>query len=178
MTEMDILQLAETMGFQAALINVEEIPVEEKFRAYCEENLCGQYGANYSCPPDCGSVEHLHNKLLHQKKALVLTTQWDIESYKDVEGIVKGKNAHNTATLELMEKLRYAGYEGFCVGSSCCSLCNPCKRTTGEPCVHPNKRYSCMSAYCVNVAKLAELCGMEFAWDTQKLYCSGMIVFH
>ena len=68
--EEKLLELAREEGFRAALLDPQEIPVDGKFRAFCEENLCGQYGANYACPPDCGTVEELHAKLLAQKKVL------------------------------------------------------------------------------------------------------------
>ena len=31
--------------------------------------------------------------------------------------------------------------------------------------------------YCIDVGKLAEKCGMEFAWVPEKLFLFGMIVF-
>ena len=176
MTDAQLLELAEAAGFCAAVIPVEQVPVDAKFRAFCQENRCGQYNANYSCPPECGTVEQMHQRILFAEKALVLQTQWDIDGYGDLQGIRRGKDAHNSATLRLAAKLQAMGYETLCVGSSCCSLCETCKCCEGEPCVHPDLRYSCMSAYCVDVAKLAQLCGLAFAWDTKKLYPYGMIV--
>ena len=34
----------------AAVVDTADIVFDPSFRPYCEENLCGQYGANYSCP--------------------------------------------------------------------------------------------------------------------------------
>ena len=75
------------------------------------------------------------------------------------------------------EKLRQAGVQGFCLGYGGCPLCDPCKRVTNEPCAHPEQKISCMSAYCIDVAKLAEKCGLEFAWVPEKLFLFGMFVF-
>ena len=69
-----LLELARDEGFYAAVIPAADVPVDPKFREFCEQNLCGQYGANYSCPPDCGSVEALHQTILDQEKALVIST--------------------------------------------------------------------------------------------------------
>ena len=178
MTDYELNALAESEGFSAALIAPEEVPVDEKFRAYCEENLCGQYNANYSCPPDCGSVEALQQTLLEEKQVLVLQTIHDIGSYENKPAVMAAKISHNTDVLLLMEKLRQAGYRGFCSGYNGCPLCDPCKRKENQPCAHPDKRISCMSAYCVDVAKLADLCKLEFAWTPGKLYLFGMIAFH
>ena len=67
MTEKEILTLAEAHGFRAALVRPEDVPVDAKFRVYCEQNVCGNYNANYSCPPDCGPAETLRQNILSEK---------------------------------------------------------------------------------------------------------------
>ena len=64
MNEQDILRLAEGEIFTAtAIIPVSDIVVDYSFRPYCEENLCGQYGVNYSCPPECGAPMEMEARL-------------------------------------------------------------------------------------------------------------------
>lgn len=169
-----LIALAQREGFSAAIIATQEVPVDAKFRAFCEENRCGQYNTNYSCPPTCGTPAQMHGKILAGTKALVLKSEWQIEGYEDTEGIRKGKNAHNAAMLRLNEAL---GHAGLCLGGSCCSLCEPCGMASGVPCPHPTLRFSCMSAYCVDVAELAKRCGMAFTWDPHRLTPFSMIVF-
>ncbi len=176
MDHQEILHLAAQEGFQAALIDVEQVPVNPDFLRFCEENRCGQYGANYSCPPDCGTVEEMQTRLRCGGVALVLKSQWPIESYQDAAGIRDGKASHNRAMLRLKERLREAGFGALMLGGSCCSLCDPCRRSRGEPCENPELRFSCMSAYCVDVAELAARCGLSFAWDPQLLTPFGMLV--
>ena len=75
MTEAEMIQCAIEEGFAAAaIVDTAQIVFDPSFRPYCEENLCGQYGANYSCPPDCGSPEEMKRRILAHKKALVLQT--------------------------------------------------------------------------------------------------------
>ena len=64
MTTIELMKLAEDAGFRAAVISAKDIPVDGSFRKFCEDNLCGKYNANYSCPPACGTVEEVHNRLL------------------------------------------------------------------------------------------------------------------
>ena len=59
MTKEEISVFASDLGFACAWIEPSEIPVDEKFRSFCEENRCGNYNANYSCPPDCGSPDYM-----------------------------------------------------------------------------------------------------------------------
>ncbi len=171
MQENEFLDLARCSGFAAAVLPASEVPTDGKFRPFCEENRCGQYNANYSCPPACGTVEEMAAKIYAGKTALVLKTEWPIESYEDAKTIKDAKLSHNRAMLRLNETLH-----GLCVGGSCCCLCSPCRMKNGEACLYPDLRFSCMSAYCVDVAELCKRCGMDFRWDTKKLSVYSMIV--
>ncbi len=178
MTDRELLELARADGFSAAIIPTGKIVTDEKFRPFCEENLCGNYDANYSCPPDCGTVEETRQRLMAQDQALVVQGIWSIGSYENKPRILDAKRKHNSAVLRLTQKLRDAGLTGFCLGYGGCPLCSPCKRATNEPCPHPESRISCLSAYCVDVARLAEICDLPFAWEQDKLYLFGMFAFH
>ena len=173
-----LLEMARNEGFITAGIAPADLPIDGKFRAFCEENLCGNYGANYSCPPDCGTVEQLREKLLAEEQVIVVQTIHDINGYEDQPGMQRAKVRHNAMVLRLMEKIRREGYEGFCSGYNGCPLCQPCKCREKAPCPYPDKRISCMSAYCIDVAELARRCSLDFAWIPGKLYLFGMIACH
>lgn len=178
MTEQEILRLAVEEGFAAAaIVDTDKIVFDPSFRPYCAENLCGQYGANYSCPPDCGSPEEMKARVLSYKKALVLETIWQVRDYSDAPTIKQAKKSHNAAELRVVKQLRQAGHGGLIVGASGCALCTPCAQTQGKPCNYPDLKYSCMSAYCVFVRKLAEECGMEYDCGEGLLGLFGMYVF-
>lgn len=178
MTDFKLLELAKAEGFSAALIPSEEIPVNPKFRIFCEENRCGRYGANYSCPPDCGTVEDMHQQILSEPMALIITSKWKINGYQDAAGIQHAKEGHNAGVRRLLAAVRQAGYEGFAAGYNGCQICKPCKRVNDEPCPFPEQRVSCMSAYCIDVSALSQRCGLEFAWEDGWLYLFGMIGYH
>ena len=178
MTNQQLLQLAKEEGFLAAMIAPQDIPVDFKFRAYCEQNLCGQYGANYACPPDCGSPEALHAHLLAEQQVLVITTTWEIQDYSDKAAMLHAKNTHNAAVLRLRKRMRDSGLLGFCAGYNGCALCEVCNCKSGLPCADPENRIDCLSSYCVDVAELAKRCNLDFAWKQNKLYLFGIIAFH
>lgn len=178
MTHEQILELAIRSGFaDAAIVDTDQIVFDPSFRPYCAENLCGQYGANYSCPPDCGSPEEMKNRILSHKKALVLQTVWQVRDYSDAPAIKAAKRGHNAAELKLVAALRENGHGGIIVGASGCALCTPCAQTAGLPCRYPELKYSCMSAYCIFVRKLAELCKMEYDCGEGLLALFGMYAF-
>ena len=173
-----MIALAQDEGFSgAAVVDTKDIPFDSTFRQYCAENLCGKYGVNYSCPPACGSPEEMRQKILKHKKALVLQTIWEISDYTDKDLIAKSKKSHNMATIRLVKQFREENIPGLIVGVSGCSLCSPCAIMNNEPCKFPDLRFSCMSAYCIFVRKLAESCGLEYTLEPGLLAFFGMYVF-
>lgn len=159
MTEQELLQCALDLGFaDAALIDTARIVFEPAFRPLCEENLCGQYGVNYSCPDACGTVEEMRSRVLRYRRGLVLQTMWNIDDPLDGSQTRPAKARHNRMTRQLIDQ---AG-GGLMVGASGCSLCSPCLMGKGEPCRFPDRRWSCMSAYCIFVQEMAQTCGMDY----------------
>lgn len=178
MTENEMIQYAVEEGFAAAaIVDTTDIVFDPSFRPYCEENLCGQYGVNYACPPDCGSPEAMKQRVLAHKKALVLQTIWEVSDYSDMPAIKQAKKQHNAAQIRVVKRIREDGHVGLIVGASGCALCSPCAITRGEPCKFPDLKYSCMSAYCIFVKKLADKCGMEYDCGEGLLGLFGMYVF-
>jgi len=175
MTNEKLIQFATEEGFSAAgIVPTSEIVFDPSFRPYCAENLCGNYGANYTCPPDCGEPEEMRLRIMAHSKALVLQTIWEIFDYTDAGPILAAKNAHNAATIRLVKRLRAEGCGGVIVGASSCGLCDPCAKVIGEPCRFPELQFSCMSAYCIFVKKLADRCGMEYDCGTGLLAFFGL----
>ncbi len=92
MTKEQFIKSALAEGFSAAeVIDTNKIVFDAVFRPYCEENLCGQYGINYSCPPDCGSPEQMKEKVLAYKNALVLQTKWEIQDFSQTDKFKEAK---------------------------------------------------------------------------------------
>ena len=168
--------LAEAEGFTAAVLPADQVPVNWDFRRFCEENRCGQYGANYSCPPTCGTVADMEARIRRGETALVVTSQRPIDGYQDTAAIAAGKRDHNAAMMCLRAALNREGCDVTMLGGSCCNLCTPCRMGENLPCPHPEQQFSCVSAYCVDVAELARRCGLEFTWDKKKLTLYGVLI--
>ncbi len=178
MTHQEIIQAALDEGFEdAAIIETKEFVFCKEFRACCEENRCGKYGANYSCPPDCGTFEEMRDKALRYKYALVMTTIWEANDVMDEYETKPMKSAHNTMSRSLIDRLRKAGIQGLGMTAGGCSKCNPCAKVEGKPCRFPEEAYSCMSAYCLNVVKLNEAAGLKFVSDMNRFSMYSLFLF-
>lgn len=171
-----IAKQAEKFGFTAVWFPVSEIPTNPEYLKYCEVNRCGNYRANYACPPDCGTPDEMRARLQSASAALVIQSQWSVPGYGTPE-VLSSKAEHGAAVRRFRDTLRKEGYDVFAVGYGPCPICKPCKRKSGDPCPLPDQRVSCMSAYCVDVAALAARCALPFEWNPQRLYLFGMIMF-
>ncbi len=152
--------LAMEMGFaNAALIDTDKIIFLPSFRPLCAENLCGKYGVNYACPPDCGTVEEMKARVLKWPHAVVMQTLWDIDDPMDNVQTKRAKGQHNKLTRQFIDR---TGMPGLMIGASGCNLCDTCSIVEKKPCRFPELAFSCMSAYCIFVKDLADQCGMEY----------------
>ena len=75
-------------AFRAELVKVEDISTDASFRSLCASNACGNYGKNYMCPPDIGSIEELMQELRTYETALVYQTVGCLEDSYDFEGMM------------------------------------------------------------------------------------------
>lgn len=174
----EILETASKEGFSAAeIISTSEIAFDASFRTFCAENLCGNYGANYSCPPACGAPDEMKDSICAYDRALVLQSKLKIRDYGDAAAIKRAQRKHNAAMLRVVLRMHENGTDGLIVGASCCLLCKHCAILQSEPCRFPTRRYSCLSAYCINVKKLAECCGMEYNCSDGKLALFSLYAF-
>lgn len=178
MTNCELIEYALSEGFEnVRLIAADDIPFDFSFRPYCEANICGNYGTNYSCPPDCGEPEAMKNAVMKYGRALVMQTVWDIPDWRDEKAVKEAKAFHNNAALRLADRLKNEGIPGLVIGCSGCSLCESCAIKEGLSCRYPERRFSCMSAYCIHVSRLCESCGLEYNCGEGKIAFFGMYVF-
>ena len=131
MKEQELLAQALELGFaNAGLIDTGDLIFVPAFRPLCQENLCGKYGVNYACPPDCGTVEEMRQSVLRWPRALVMQSMWDIEDPMDEAQTKPAKGRHNKLTRQLIDR---AGAPGLMIGASGCSLCTPCALAVPGP---------------------------------------------
>ena len=173
-----LLNMADAECFsKSALIPTMDIIFDPSFRPYCEENICGKYGVNYSCPPDCGTPEEMKERVLAYPQALVLQSTWNIPDWRDETAVKAAKAAHNKAQMRILKALREQGISCLMAGASGCNLCPVCSIVEGTPCRYPDLKFSCLSAYCVYVKALAERCSMDYDYKEGRLSFYGLIAF-
>lgn len=143
-TEEEIICEAKKAGFyEAAFMNVSDLVIVPEYRKYCEMNLCHCYDVVPACPPQCGTVEEMTERVQKYNRVLVLQTLHDTDFKDDPAGAKEAKQAHNRLADELLDTIWKEEQSEVL------------RMSAG-----PWKHNSCMSAYCVDVQKMADCVGM------------------
>jgi len=173
----EIAALAAELGFaEVGFLPAGDIPYRHEFRKFCEDNLCGNYNANYSCPPTCGTPAELEARATAFQEAVVLRSQWAVTT--DGEADAKaGKAAHNRWMRQFAARRRAADGKCLVMAGGCCDLCPTCLASQGLPCPHPEEVWSCLSAYCVDAAELCRLAGVDFRWCPEQISFYSVYLF-
>jgi len=156
-------------AFRAEMVDVSDISTEAAFRSMCESNACGNFGRNYKCPPDIGTIEELMAQIKTYDKALIYQTVGELEDSYDFEGMMEIGEKHNQLvnqvwdyTDELLSDSETQIKDVLHLGAGGCTLCSVCGKVTGEPCRNPKRAKGSLEAYGINVSRLAKLAGMRY----------------
>jgi len=173
---MDFIQLALTHGaHKAALISPAALRYDEKFLQACEQNLCGRYGKNYTCPPHVGDIRALIAKLQACEHALVWQTISPLEDSFDFEGMQAAQQQHNAITIAIADDLRSTLPHAIALGAGGCFLCRTCAAETSEPCRHPTRAISSLEAHGVDVSSIQQACSLKYVNGMNTVtYFSGL----
>lgn len=174
----DLLSLCKELGFsQVALTNTASVPLCGDFRKYCEQNLCGEYNQNHTCPPCCGTFESMKKRLLGYDNALFVQSTWTLPDLSDSAALLAARKRHNEWMLVLKGVLQAEGIPCLVAGASSCVLCERCAKRDDLPCRNPDLSYSCLSAYCVDVFALASRLKWDTRYDGQHLTFYGILAY-
>ena len=150
---------------------------EERIRSYCYENICGNYGKHYMCPPLIGTIEDIKSRLKPYSKAILIryTEEVDVK----LDGRVKSsKTDFHKKTLELENFLNKKGIVSWGLVGGSCSFCIECKAISNRPCKHPHKARPSLESLGIDVQKLLENFGLDNRFYSDKIVWTGCILIN
>ena len=159
----EIIALAKKEGFtNVAVILAKQLVFDPELRKYCEENVCGNYGKNYSCPPDCGTPEEMRERTAGYRDAWIFQTIENVGSWENHQRIVEVRAEHNRRSRTLIRQLRERKLDGLAMLAGPCGACETCAGFEGKPCRYPDQVSSCISAYCMKAEQMASDAGLPY----------------
>ena len=166
-------------AYKAAAIGGENIVLSREFRALCEKNSCGKYGRCWVCPPDCGEIDALMDRVQSYRHALVYQTVGTLEDSFDIEGMIAAREKHQEVAQKVAAKLGELLSPGFLhLGPGGCGLCEECAKLTGEPCRHPAKALIPVEGCGIDVAATVSGTPLKYINGANTVTYFGMILYN
>ena len=159
---MRITKLLDKHARAFATVDTGKIRFDPAFRAACESNACGFYGACWMCPPDVGEIAEWIARAQSYEHALVFQTVHEIADSFDIEGMQQASRKHNHLIVRLRRAAEKEGIDCLLLGAGACGGCKTCARKKNEPCTHPDRAVVPLEAAGVDVVQLAFLAGLPY----------------
>lgn len=164
-------------AYRAEILPTADIPADASFEKLCQSNACGNYGRNYTCPPDAGEIKDLMARICTYSRALVYQTVGTLEDSFDFEGMLEAGNRHNRMAQKLWDRAdALGGGRLLHMGAGGCRLCPVCAKKTEEPCRNPHRAMASLEAYGINVSLLAQRAGMSYINGINTVTYFGVIL--
>lgn len=154
------LNLALRMGFShAGVLDAATIRLKEEVRQMCA--ACGMHDKRWSCPPGCGSLEDLREKVGAYSTGILVQTTGELEDEFDGEAMMETEDLHKENFGKLYKLLREEYPGMLALGAGCCRLCKECAYPD-SPCRFPEKMVSSMEAFGMVVTEVCRANKMEY----------------
>ncbi|MEG2520397.1 MAG: DUF2284 domain-containing protein [Christensenellaceae bacterium] len=164
--------LIEFGAMHTAPLSPDKIHFYQEVRDLCAANSCGNYAKNWGCPPGCGQISELQQKIQSYQNGIVYQFITPLEDSFDYEGMLAaGKNF-----LLISTKARKAFPYAWVLGGGGCSLCETCTYPTA-PCAHPDLRNTSVEACGINVSELCSAAGLDYIHGKNTVTNTGIVLY-
>lgn len=142
----------------------------------CAVNTCHRYGACWSCPPACGTLEECKERLSQYRSGLVVQVVGELEDSFDIEGLQELEKRQKEAFSKLLPQLREKMDHLLPLGTGSCTICKECTYPDA-PCRFPEKAVSSMEAYGLLVNQVCTDSGLRYNYGPNTMAYTGCFLF-
>ncbi len=167
--------ILECGAMHVAPVKLSDIVFAQELRDMCDMNTCGNFATNWGCPPACGTMEELREKILSFSEGWVYQLVSQLEDSFDIEGMQRGAEQFAKVADELRSRMEQAGKPYLVLGAGGCSLCKPCTYPD-EPCRQPERRNVSVEACGIYVSQLCERAGLAYINGVNTLTNTGLVL--
>lgn len=163
------IRIALEEGFTYAKeLKMDTIELLPEVRKMCENNTCRAYGKNWACPPACGTLEECGERLKGYSRGIILQTVGEIEDWMDFEGMMEAEKKHKETFDRFVGRVRNQEPDALPVGTGGCRICAQCTYPD-EPCRFPEKSFTSMEAYGMEVNRICKNNGLSYNYGPGKI---------
>ncbi len=167
---------AREVGFdEAAELDVSTLKPMQSVRDMCADNRCGAYGHNWTCPPECGTLEECTARIAGYHHGILLQTVGQLQKTIDTKAYARIEQQHKEKFYQFADLIRKEYLHALCLGAGGCQLCKTCAYP--EPCRFPEKAVSSMEAYGLFVTQICRDNNMNYYYGPKTIAYTGCILY-
>lgn len=175
-TQAELIALAEEIGFShAGELNVAELEFMPQVREMCAADRCKSYGACWTCPPGCGTLEEAAARAAKYHRGILLQSTAELEDDFDVETMQETEQLQHQRFMTFVERVRQEYPNCLPMGTGTCTICAKCTYPDA-PCRFPEKAIPSMEAYGLWVSKVCEQSGMSYYYGPGTITYSACVL--
>lgn len=160
-----------------AFIDPRDVVFHEETRRYCEQNICGEYGASWACPPGIGSVADCERRCKGYNTMLLFSGLYNFSDWQNTQAMKDLTAEFKHITRRLADKLAPLVGEHLTLATGGCDICEQCTYPDA-PCRFPNRRISSISGYGMMIIDLADMAGMKYNNGPDTITLFGAILYN
>lgn len=150
-------------GFtEAGPLDVSTLEFLPEVRDMCASGRCQMYGKNWACPPACGTLDEMREKVKKYSRGLLVQTVGQLEDNLDWETMQKTAEDQARNFNCLFDVLRKEYPALLAMSTGTCTRCDTCTYAEGKPCRFPDQLVYSMEACGLFVSKVCTDNGMKY----------------
>lgn len=158
----DALKTADAVGFEKTAPLVRDALVfREEVRVMCRADRCRSYNKTWSCPPGCGTLDEMREKVSAYTDGILVETIGEMEDEFDFEAIERAAALHKKRFEALTAALCGDGHDILPMGAGRCTVSRDCTYPDA-PCRFPERAAPSMEAAGLLVSDVCEKCGIPY----------------
>ena len=144
---------------------------------YCENNACGKYGMNWTCPPAVGRFEDCKEKIESYSKVLVFRSEYKINEWYDYERVQETIGAHQ-ANVRRVRELIPKDLDHLVLSGGGCVYCKECAYIKKEECRFPDIAIPPIESYGLDIFRFTKKNNIVYSAPEGEMYYFGMVFFN
>ena len=164
------IEIAKECGFsEAAPMDPATCKPMQMVRDACAADKCHAYGHNWTCPPECGTLEECMERMQKYQNGILLQTVGQLRRDIDTKGYMLTEQQHMEAFHKFADEIRKEYPDALCLGAGGCRICKTCAAIDNEPCRFPDKRQYSMEGSGMDIVSMSRKFNMIYNAGDHKL---------
>ncbi len=170
------VEMAIKAGFShAGYAEIAKMDFLPEIRDMCAVNKCGKYNTNWACPPACGTLSEIRERVDAYDYAMILQATEEMEDDYDWEAIERAGKRCTESLNVLAKQLRDMGVKVLPMGAGGCSKCGGNCTYPDAPCRFPEELNHSMEACGLFVSRECEKANMKYTYGPQTMTMNATI---